>query len=69
MHTLKRFVKDASGAAMVEYGLLVGLISVVCIVAVTQLGTDIGAVFCAINTQIAAIPALNGLAGVGTNGC
>jgi pilus assembly protein Flp/PilA len=65
----KRFVKDESGAAMVEYGLLVGLISVVCIVAVTQLGTDIGAVFCAINTKIAAIPALAGLAGVGTAGC
>jgi Flp pilus assembly pilin Flp len=30
--------KDEGGAALVEYGLLVGLISVVSIVAVTQLG-------------------------------
>jgi pilus assembly protein Flp/PilA len=30
--------KDEEGAALVEYALLVGLIAVVCIVAVTQLG-------------------------------
>jgi|HubBroStandDraft_4_1064222.scaffolds.fasta_scaffold1108814_1 Flp pilus assembly pilin Flp len=30
--------KDQDGAALVEYGVLVGLISVVCIVCVTQLG-------------------------------
>ena len=66
---VRAFAKDDGGAAMVEYGLLVGLITVVCIVAVTQLGTDISAVFCAINTKIAAIPALKDLAGVGTDGC
>jgi pilus assembly protein Flp/PilA len=30
--------KDEAGAALVEYGLLVGLIAVVCIIATTQLG-------------------------------
>jgi pilus assembly protein Flp/PilA len=30
--------KDEEGAALVEYALLVGLIAVVCIIAVTQLG-------------------------------
>ena len=30
--------KDQDGAALVEYGLLIGLITVVCLVAVTQLG-------------------------------
>ena len=65
----KRFLKDEAGAAMVEYGLLVGLIAVVCIAAVTQLGTNVQAIFCAINTDIAAIPALAGLGGVGANGC
>ncbi len=30
--------KNEDGAALVEYGLLVGLIAVVCIIAVTQLG-------------------------------
>jgi pilus assembly protein Flp/PilA len=32
------FRKDEGGAALVEYGLLIGLIAVVSIVAVTQLG-------------------------------
>jgi len=54
----QRFAKDEGGAAMVEYGLLVGLVAVVCIVGVTQLGTNINDVFCAINTAIAAVPAL-----------
>ena len=55
---LERFIKDESGAAMVEYGLLVGLIAVVCIVAVTQLGSNVNDIFCAINTAIANVPAL-----------
>ena len=54
----QRFAKDEGGAAMVEYGLLVGLVAVVCIVGVTQLGTNINDVFCAINTAIAGVPAL-----------
>jgi Flp pilus assembly pilin Flp len=33
--------KDEEGAALVEYALLVGLIAVVCIIAVTQLGLSI----------------------------
>ena len=33
--------KDEQGAALVEYALLIGLIAVVCIVAVTQLGLAI----------------------------
>jgi len=32
------FRKDEAGAALVEYGVLIGLISVVCLVCVTQLG-------------------------------
>ena len=39
---------------MVEYGLLVGLISVVAIVAVTDLGKNINAIFCDINDKIVA---------------
>ena len=38
---IKRFHKDEEGAALVEYGMLVGLIAVFCIGAVTTLGTDI----------------------------
>jgi pilus assembly protein Flp/PilA len=42
---LTRFAKDDQGAAMVEYGLLVGLIAVVCIVGIHQLGTNVNDVF------------------------
>jgi len=58
MRILQRIAKDESGAAMVEYGLLVGLIAVVCIVGIQQLGNNVNDVFCAINTAIAAVPAL-----------
>ena len=54
-----RFVKNEDGAALVEYGLLVGLIAVVCIGAVTILGTQVKGVFCTIVNDIhTAIPAL-----------
>jgi pilus assembly protein Flp/PilA len=51
---LSRFVKDESGAALVEYGILVGLIAVVCIAAVTLLGTTIQGVFNTINADLTA---------------
>ena len=47
-----RFARDDSGAALVEYGILVGLIAVVCIAAVTLLGTTIQAVFNTINLDL-----------------
>jgi pilus assembly protein Flp/PilA len=40
-----RFRLDEEGAALVEYGMLVGLIAVVCLVAVTTLGTEISSAF------------------------
>jgi pilus assembly protein Flp/PilA len=40
----KLFVRE-EGATMVEYGLMVALIAVVCIAAVTLLGTSIQTVF------------------------
>jgi pilus assembly protein Flp/PilA len=40
---VSRFVKNDEGAALVEYGILVGLIAVVCIGAVTLLGTTMTA--------------------------
>jgi pilus assembly protein Flp/PilA len=46
MHKLfRRFHRDESGAALVEYGMLVGLIAVVCVVAVTTLGTEVSGAF------------------------
>ena len=41
MERIKNFFNDESGAAAVEYGLLVGLIAVVIIGAVTLMGTSI----------------------------
>jgi pilus assembly protein Flp/PilA len=45
-------VRDENGQALVEYGLLVGLIAVVCIAAITLLGTQIQGFF---NTITAAL--------------
>ncbi len=45
----KLFVRE-DGATMVEYGLMVALIAVVCLAAVTLLGTNIQGIF----NQIAA---------------
>ncbi len=41
MTTLKRFVKDESGATAIEYGLIAALIAVAIIGALTSLGTNI----------------------------
>ena len=38
-------LRDEDGQALVEYGLLVGLIAVVCIAAITLLGTQISGFF------------------------
>jgi pilus assembly protein Flp/PilA len=51
---ITRFAKDEDGAALVEYGLLVGLIAVVCITAVTLLGTQINEVFTNITADLTA---------------
>ena len=50
--TFSRFVKNDDGAALVEYGILVGLIAVVCIAAVGTLGTTIQGVFNTINADL-----------------
>jgi pilus assembly protein Flp/PilA len=55
---ITRFAKNEEGAALVEYGMLVGLIACVCIGAVQIVGNDVNAVFTAIDTALQAIPAL-----------
>jgi pilus assembly protein Flp/PilA len=49
---MTRFVKDDEGAALVEYGMLVGLIAVVCVLAVGTLGQTIIGYFTSINTSL-----------------
>jgi pilus assembly protein Flp/PilA len=41
----KRFGRDEEGASLAEYGLLLALIAVVCIAAVSLLGTSITGMF------------------------
>jgi len=42
---INRFRRDDEGAALVEYGLLVGLIAVVCAAGVTLFGQEISTAF------------------------
>jgi pilus assembly protein Flp/PilA len=45
LQVLARFGRDETGAAMVEYGLLIALIALVVAVGATTLGTDINGLF------------------------
>jgi pilus assembly protein Flp/PilA len=46
MHrSIDRFRREEEGAALVEYGMLVGLIAVLCVIAVTTLGTEVSTAF------------------------
>jgi len=49
---INRFRRDDEGAALVEYGMLVGLIAVICVVAVTTLGTEVSAAFSKIASSL-----------------
>ena len=53
MHRLMdRLRRDDEGAALVEYGILVGLIAVICVVAVTTLGTEVSTAFSRISNAL-----------------
>ena len=49
---LNRFVREEDGATMVEYGLMVALIAVVCIAAVTLVGQSLSTLFGRVSTNI-----------------
>ena len=46
---LKKFIRGEEGATMVEYGLMLALIAVVCIAAVTTVGTGIQSIFTSVS--------------------
>jgi len=48
------FIKDESGPTAVEYAVMLALIIVVCITAVTTLGSNASSTFSNVGTQIAA---------------
>ena len=51
-HHLNRFVREEDGATMVEYGLMVALIAVVCIAAVTLVGSSLSTLFGRVSTNV-----------------
>ena len=55
-YAINFFRRDESGATMVEYGLLVGLIALVVAAGATVLGQDISTMFNSIGTYLAGIP-------------
>jgi pilus assembly protein Flp/PilA len=52
LNGLKRFVKEEDAPTMVEYGLMVALIAVVCIAAVTLLGANVSSKFNNVATTV-----------------
>ncbi len=49
---IKNDSKKQKGASLVEYGLLVALIAVVCIVAITSLGSSVSSKFTSVSTAM-----------------
>ncbi len=47
---IKEFLKDESGATMIEYGLVAALVSVAAIVALQLLGTELQNIFNRVST-------------------
>jgi pilus assembly protein Flp/PilA len=45
LRLINRFRRDEEGAALVEYGILVGLIAVICIASVIIVGTQVSTAF------------------------
>jgi len=52
MKKLINFFKDDEGATMPEYALMVSLIAVVCLVAVTAVGTSADTIFRSVATAL-----------------
>lgn len=45
MNLINRFVREEEGQDLIEYGLLIGLITLLCIVAITSIGGKVGVFF------------------------
>ena len=54
MTQLKQFLRDESGPTAVEYAVMLALIIVVCITAITALGTSANATFGTVSNTIGA---------------
>jgi pilus assembly protein Flp/PilA len=52
MNTLKKLFKDESGATAIEYGLIVALISIVVIIALQTVGTNLTTAYTTVGTEL-----------------
>ena len=57
---IDRFIRDDQGQDLIEYALLAGFISLVAVVAITNVGTGVNAVYTNMDSQVKAIPAGTG---------
>ncbi len=55
MSTIKRFVRDESGATAIEYGLIAAGISVAIVTIVQSVGTSVVGTFTTVNTGLTTI--------------
>ena len=55
-----RFIREDQGQDLIEYALLAGFISLVAVVAITNVGTGVNAVYNNIDGQVQKIPAGTG---------
>ncbi len=55
-----KFVREETGQDLIEYALLAGFISLVAVVAITNVGTGVNAVYNNIDGQVQKIPAGTG---------
>lgn len=52
MTMLLKFIRDEEGATLAEYGLLLATIAVVCLAAITLLGTQISSMFTGVSNSV-----------------
>jgi pilus assembly protein Flp/PilA len=52
---IRNFINDESGADLIEYALLAGLIALAAVATLTTVGTNISGLYTKISTKVAAI--------------
>lgn len=51
-NAFRNFVRRDEGAALVEYGILIALIAVICLVVVATVGSKVSSIFQAVATKL-----------------